>query len=104
MKKLVVISIAAFGLASVSAFAEQMTGYISDSHCGKAHDKVSDANTACIKKCVGAGSDPVLVSSGKVMKFDADSKAKASAHIGEEVKIDGTVAGDVVTASSIEKQ
>jgi hypothetical protein len=104
MKKIVVISVAALGLASVSAFAEQMTGYISDSHCGKAHNKVSDANTACIKKCTGAGSDPVLVSSGKVMKFDADSKTQALAHIGEEVKIDGTVDGDVIKVSSIDKQ
>jgi hypothetical protein len=38
------------------------------------------------------------------MKFDADSKAKALAHIGEEVKIDGTVSGDVITVSSIDKQ
>jgi hypothetical protein len=81
-----------------------MTGYVSDSHCGKAHNKVSDANTACIKKCTGAGSDPVLVSGGKVMKFDADSKEKALAHIGEEVKVDGTVDGDVIKVSSIDKQ
>jgi len=104
MKKSMVISVAALGLMSLSAFGEQVTGYISDSHCGKAHNKVSDANTACIKKCTGAGSDPVLVSSGKVMKFDADSKQKAVAHIGEEVKIDGTVDGDVIKVSSIDKQ
>lgn len=104
MKRLVMISVTALGLASVSAFAEQVTGYISDAHCGKAHNKVSAANTACIKKCTGSGSDPVLVSSGKVMQFDADSKAKALAHIGEDVKIDGTVDGDVIKASSIDKQ
>ncbi|MFL6449367.1 MAG: hypothetical protein ACJ746_17045 [Bryobacteraceae bacterium] len=104
MKKAVAISVVALGMMSFSAFAEQMTGYISDSHCGKAHNKVSDANTACIKKCTGAGSDPVLVSDGNVMKFDADSKAQALAHIGEEVKIDGTVNGDVVKVSSIDKQ
>src|SRR3954454_16983498 len=104
MKKFLLVSAAAAGLASVSAFGEEVTGYVSDSHCGKAHDKVSDANTACIKKCTGAGSDPVLVSSGKAMKFDADSKAKALAHIGEEVKVDGTVDGDVIKVSSIDKQ
>ncbi len=104
MKKLMLISAAAAGLVSLPAFGAQVNGYISDAHCGKAHDKVSDANTACIKKCTGSGSDPVLVSEGKVMKFDADSKAKAMAHIGEEVKIDGTVSGDVITVSSIDKQ
>lgn len=104
MKKLLLLSAAAAGLASVSAFGEQVTGYISDAHCGKAHNKVSDANTACIKKCVGGGSDPVLVSGGKVMKFDAASKDKVTGHLGEEVKIDGTVQDGVVTVSSIEKQ
>jgi hypothetical protein len=104
MKKFLIVSAAAAGLASVSAFGEQMTGYVSDSHCGKAHNKVSEANTACIKKCVGGGSDPVLVSDGKVMKFDAASKDKVSSHLGEEVKVDGTVQGDVITVSSIEKQ
>jgi hypothetical protein len=104
MKKFLLASVAAAGLASVSAFGEQVTGYISDSHCGKAHNKVSDANTACIKKCLGAGSDPVLVSDGKVMKFDAGSKEKALAHMGEEVKIDGTLQGDVITVSSVDKQ
>ena len=104
MKKFLLVSAAAAGLASVSAFGEQVTGYISDSHCGKAHSKVSEANTACIKKCLGAGSEPVLVSGGKVMKFDAESKEKASAHMGEEVKVDGTVQGDVITASAIDKQ
>ena len=104
MKKFLLVSAAAAGLASVSAFGEQVTGYVSDSHCGKAHNKVSDANTACIKKCVGGGSDPVLVSNGKVMKFDAGSKDKVASHLGEEVKVDGTVQGDVITVSSIEKQ
>jgi hypothetical protein len=104
MKKFLIVSAAAAGLASVSAFGEQLTGYVSDSHCGKAHNKVSEANTACIKKCVGSGSDPVLVSDGKVMKFDAASKDKVSSLLGEEVKVDGTVQGDVITVSSIEKQ
>lgn len=104
MKKFLLVSAAAAGLASVSAFGEQLTGYVSDSHCGKAHNKVSEANTACVKKCVGGGSDPVLVSNGKVMKFDPGSKDKVSAHLGEEVKIDGTVQGDVITVSSIDKQ
>jgi hypothetical protein len=104
MKRLLLIFAASTGLVSLSAFGAQVTGYVSDAHCGKAHDKVSDANTACIKKCTGGGSDPVLVSEGKVMTFGPGSKAKALSHIGEEVKIDGTVDGDVITVSSIEKQ
>jgi hypothetical protein len=102
MKKFVLAMFAAASLCSVSAFADSLTGYISDAHCGAKHDKVSDANSKCIAGCLKAG-DPVLVSQGKVLKFDADSAAKAKAFGGQEVKIDGTVEGDTVKITSIDK-
>ena len=58
--------------------------------------------TKCVNGCLKGGSDPVLVSDGKVMKFDADSKEKALAHAGEMVKIDGSMEGDSVKINSIE--
>ncbi len=103
MKKLLFASVLATSLCSFSAMADDMTGYISESHCGAKHDKVSDANTACVNKCLGGGADPVLVSDGKVMKFDADSKDKAKAFAGQTVKIDGTMDGDMVKINSISK-
>jgi len=103
MKKLFLASILAASLCSFAASAEEMTGYISDSHCGKAHNSPSEKNTACINKCLGSGSDPVLVSNGKVMKFDADSKEKAKALAGENVRVNGTVDGGAIKVHSIEK-
>ena len=103
MKKLLFASIMASSLCTFSAMADDMTGYISDSHCGAAHDKVSEANTKCVNKCLGGGSDPVLVSDGKVMKFDAASKDKAKAFAGQSVKIDGTMDGGMVKINSINK-
>lgn len=85
----------------LGAFADDISGYISDAHCGAKHNAVSDANTKCINGCLKSGGDPVLVSDGKVMKFDADSKAEAVKHAGESVKIDGTVTGDTVKINSI---
>ncbi len=103
MKKLFLASILAASLCSFAASAEEMNGYISDAHCGKGHSSPSEKNTACVNKCLGGGSDPVLVSNGKVMKFDADSKEKAKALAGENVKIDGTMDGDTIKINSIEK-
>lgn len=103
MKKLFFASALAVSLCSFVASADEITGYVSDSHCGKAHNAPSEKNTACVNKCLGSGSDPVLVSNGKVMKFDAESKDKAKALAGENVKIDGTMDGDTVKVSSIEK-
>jgi hypothetical protein len=103
MKKLLLASVLVVSFGSVGAFADDITGYISDSHCGAAHHAVSAANTSCIEKCLKSGSDPVLVSNGKIMQFDTDSKEKAKAYAGENVKIDGTMNGDVIKINSIDK-
>jgi|SRR5579875_3710541 len=103
MKKLVFASIMAASLCSFGAFADQMTGYISESHCGATHSSPSAANTACVKKCLNGGSDPVLVSDGKVIKIDPASKDQAVAHAGENVTVNGTMNGDALKIDSIEK-
>lgn len=103
MKKLFFASVLAASVCSFAVSAEEITGYISDAHCGKGHNSVSEKNTACVTKCIGGGSDPVLVSNDKVMKFDAESKDKAKALAGQMVKIDGTMDGDTIKINSIEK-
>ncbi len=103
MKKFVLATFLVASVGSVAALADQLTGYVSESGCGAKHSTVSAANTKCVDACIKKGSDPVLVSEGKVMKFDADSKEKAKAFAGQNVKIDGTMDGDVVKISSIDK-
>ena len=103
MKKFVLATFLVASVGSVAALADQMTGYVSESGCGAKHSTVSAANTKCVEACIKKGSDPVLVSEGKVMKFDADSKEKAKAFAGQNVKIDGTMDGDVVKITSIDK-
>jgi hypothetical protein len=103
MKKLVFVSFLTVSAGSVLAFGEAMTGYISDAHCGAAHSSVTAANTKCVDGCMKKGGDPVLVSDGKVIKFDADSATKAKAFAGQSVKIDGTMDGDVLKITSIDK-
>jgi hypothetical protein len=103
MKKFVLATFLVASVGSVAAVADSMTGYISEAGCGAKHSAVSAANTKCVEACIKKGSDPVLVSDGKVMKFDADSKEKAKAFAGQSVKIDGTMDGDVVKITSIDK-
>src|SRR5579863_7422836 len=66
MRKLLLSCSMALAIAPMALLADQITGYVSDAHCGAAHSSVSDANTKCINKCLDGGSDPVLVSEGKV--------------------------------------
>ena len=103
MKRLLLSVSLAAGLLPGAMLAEEITGYVSDAHCGAAHNSPSEANTKCLTGCIKKGADPVLVSNGKVMKFDADSKEKAKAYAGENVKIDGTMDGDIVKVNSISK-
>ena len=103
MKKFVLATFLVASVGSVAALADQLTGYVSESGCGAKHSTVSAANTKCVDACIKKGSDPVLVSEGKVMKFDADSKEKAKAFAGQNVKIDGSMDGDVIKISSIDK-
>lgn len=99
MKRFVVSSALALSFFAVGAFAESMTGYISDAHCGTKHHAVSDSNTSCVKACLKGGADAVLVSDGKVYKLDDQSKAKDYA--GQMVTVNGTVNGDTVHVDSI---
>lgn len=104
MNKILFSSLLAVSLCSTAAFADEMTGYISDAHCGAKHSTVSEKNTKCVvDMCIKGGSDPVLVKDGKVMKFDDASKKMAVEHAGQMVKIDGNMDGDMVKISSIEK-
>lgn len=102
MKKLVLASVFVATLGSFAAMAEELSGYISDAHCGAKHHEVSEANSKCVAGCLKTG-DPVLVVGDKVMKFDADSAAKAKEFAGQNVKVMASMDGDLVKITSIEK-
>jgi hypothetical protein len=101
MKKVVLASALSVSLCSFGAFADSLSGYISDAKCGASHAAVSDSNSKCVSGCIKKGADPVLVSDGKVYKFDDASKEKAKALAGQSVTVEGSVSGDTVTATSV---
>ena len=92
------------GLIAVSAgsaAAEQYKGVISDAKCGAAHEDASEKSMACVKKCVGNGTDAVLVTEGKVMKIDPAGKEKVANHLGKKVVVEGSDEDGTVTITSI---
>ncbi|MDQ6676552.1 MAG: DUF5818 domain-containing protein [Acidobacteriota bacterium] len=96
MKKIIVSATIVMSFTALSAFAESMTGYISDSKCGAKH---AEGNAECSAKCIKGGATAVFVSDGKVYKLDDTSKVDA--HIGHKVTIDGDVKGDTITVKSV---
>jgi hypothetical protein len=102
MRKFVVATMMLASMGALSAMAEDMTGFISDSQCK--HNGSSAKDVACSKACINKkGAAPVFVSEGKVLNFDAASADKAKEMAGEKVTIDGTVNGDTITINSIKK-
>jgi hypothetical protein len=84
-----------------SAAAEEYKGVISDAKCAAAHADASEKSVACVKKCVGNGTDAVLVTEGKVMKIDPATKDKVADYLGKKVVIQGSDDDGTVTITSV---
>lgn len=98
LKKVVMLSAALLVFTGLG-LAETLVGTVSDSMCGAKHAAASAAATACVQKCVAAGSSYVLVSKGKVYSLDAQGKFKDFA--GQSVKVTGSVSGDSIKVQSV---
>lgn len=92
--------LAFLGVITVPMLAEQLTGYVSDEQCASSSSKAAKATDwidakafeSCAQKCVKNGSAIVFVTEdNKVLKLDADSTKKASAHLGHRVSVSGKV-------------
>lgn len=95
---------------SMTAFAGEWTGYISDQQCaasGAKKAKASDwinpkAFASCAQKCAKAGSPVVFVTEdNKILKFDADSLKKAMPNLGHRVRLTGTLENDTLKIDKI---
>jgi hypothetical protein len=91
----------AFVLSAAATFAADLTGVISDSHCGAKHNTASDAAAKCVEGCIKGGGQAVLVSGDKVYKIDAASQDKMKGFYGKQVTVTGDVDGDTVKVESV---
>ena len=66
------------------------------------HDKASDADAECVKKCVTGGAKYVFMSDGKTYKIANQDFEDLKAHGGHKVALTGEMKGDTITVSKIE--
>jgi hypothetical protein len=100
MKKLLTLAVIAFSLASASAFAETLTGVVSDAMCAKNPAKASSPeHAACAAKCIKGGSPAVLIVDGRV--YQVSNPDKIAAFAGEKITVDGSVSAGTITVSSV---
>lgn len=102
MKKLALSAFLGASLFSISAFAGEWAGTISDSGCAAKHADASEKSQACVKSCIqNRGMAAVFVTDGKVLKFSDSSKDKIADHLGHKVTISGKLDGDTITVDSV---
>jgi hypothetical protein len=101
MKKLVALTALALSFAATGAFAETLTGYVSDAMCAKDPHKVSSADHAgCAKKCIAGGEKPVLVVGGEKV-YTITNPDILIPHAGEKVTVMGSVKDGALTVDSV---
>jgi|SRR5215470_9978580 len=82
---------------------ETIVGVISCKECvAEKGATVSDEHEACAKQCIKHGSEAVLATEGgHVYKLDQQDKAREFA--GKKVKVTGSVSGESISVTSIER-
>lgn len=96
MKKLVALATFALVLGTGSAFAETLTGVVSDAMCARNPVKASSpAHAACAAKCIKMGSPAVLIVNDHV--FQVSNPQKLASYAGKKVTVGGTVANNMLT-------
>jgi hypothetical protein len=109
MKK-ILAGIVLLAASSITAFAGQWSGYISDEKCATSGSKAAKAADwinpkafqSCAQKCVREGSPVVFVTEdNKILRLDADSTKKAQPHVGQRVKLTGTLENDTLKIKKI---
>ena len=87
-------------MMATAAFAGELTGVVSEDHCGASHKESTEQVVKCVTNCMKGGAKPVLVVDGKVVKISNQDKVKAEFY-GKKVMVTGEQEGDTVTIDSI---
>ena len=82
---------------SLAADEVIVTGWITDSYCGK--NNANAGGKACTIKCYKDGAKLVLFAKDKL--WELDDQEMASEHVGHEVEVTGVVEGEVIQVSGI---
>ena len=99
MKKLLA-TFALSAIGSMSAFAGEWSGVITDSKCK--HTDASEKSIACVQSCVKRGGEAVFITSDdKMLKIDKASMEKVTPHLGHKVTVTGKVEGDTITIDDV---
>jgi hypothetical protein len=100
---LITLFVLPFALAASSAFADELTGVITETKCGSAHKAGSEKDVSCIKSCVKSGAGKLALLAGDKL-YTITNPDKATGHEGHTVNVTGKTdeAAKTVTIDSLE--
>lgn len=82
-----------------AASANTYTGWVMDQKCAKAG---KTPNADCAKACIKSGEAMVLVNDADKNLLTVSNPKSLESHIGQHVKVQGTVENDKITVTSAE--
>ena len=85
---LIIVFVLAFAVGAASAFAEELTGVITETKCGAAHKAGTDKDISCIKSCAKSGAGKLALLAGDKL-YTITNAEKATGHEGHTVKVTG---------------
>ena len=85
---LIIVFVLAFAVGAASAFAEELTGVITETKCGAAHKAGTDKDISCIKSCAKSGAGKLALLAGDKL-YTITNPEKATGHEGHTVKVTG---------------
>jgi hypothetical protein len=95
-RKVIASTLLCCALVTVSSFAEDLTGVITETKCGAAHKAGSEKDISCIKKCVKADAGKLALLVGDNL-YTITNPEKATGHEGHTVTVTGKVDEDAKT-------
>jgi hypothetical protein len=84
-------------------FATDYKGWFSDESCGAGNASSDKDRRECAERCIKNGAQPVFVTEGDGKIFKVAGNVKALDHIMNKVKVSGTLKGDTLTITKVEK-
>lgn len=90
MKRIIAVMVVALSFSAVAARAAdaaKINGWISDSMCGAKH---AGSGSACVKKCIEGGMQPVFVDESKKEVWKIDNPDAVKSFYGSHVTVSAT--------------
>lgn len=84
---LLVVAVSFYAVAARAADDSKINGWISDSMCGAKH---AGSGSACVKKCIEGGMQPVFVDESKKEVWKIDNPDAVKGYYGSHVTVSAT--------------